>query len=82
VYLDLGITTDCRLNVLGLRIDPNEGAKLWLLIVNELRNCGIKDILIAAVAGLSSGFTSLGAINSRRIGGRPAPRSMVTDGSV
>jgi putative transposase len=47
--------------VLGLWIDPNEGAKFWLRIVNELRNRGVKDILIAVVDGLK-GFPE--AINA------------------
>jgi putative transposase len=61
VYLALGITPDGRKHVLGLWIDPNEGAKLWLRIVNELRNRGVRDILIAVVDGLK-GFPE--AINA------------------
>jgi len=52
VYLALGITPDGRKHILGLWIDPNEGAKFWLRIVNELRNRGVRDILIAVVDGL------------------------------
>ncbi|MDR3529281.1 MAG: IS256 family transposase [Rhodopila sp.] len=61
VYLALGITSDGRKHILGLWIDPNEGAKFWLRIVNELRNRGVKDILIAVVDGLK-GFPE--AINA------------------
>jgi putative transposase len=61
VYLALGITPDGRKHILGLWIDPNEGAKFWLRIVNELRNRGVKDILIAVVDGLK-GFPE--AINA------------------
>ena len=61
VYLALGITPDGRKHVLGLWIDPNEGARFWLRIVNELRNRGVKDILIAVVDGLK-GFPE--AINA------------------
>ena len=39
----------------------NEGAKFWMGILNELKNRGVKDILIAAVDGLT-GFPD--AINS------------------
>lgn len=60
-YLALGITPDGRKHVLGLWIDPNEGAKFWLRIVNELRNRGVKDVLIAVVDGLK-GFPE--AINA------------------
>jgi putative transposase len=56
-----GITPDGRKHILGLWIDPNEGAKFWLRIVNELRNRGVKDILIAVVDGLK-GFPE--AINA------------------
>lgn len=60
-YLALGITPDGRKHVLGLWLDANEGAKFWLRIVNELRNRGVKDILIAVVDGLK-GFPE--AINA------------------
>lgn len=60
-YLALGITPDGRKHVLGLWIDLNEGAKFWLRIVNELRNRGVRDILIAVVDGLK-GFPE--AINA------------------
>lgn len=60
-YLALGLTPDGRKHVLGLWIDPNEGAKFWLRIVNELRNRGVSDILIAVVDGLK-GFPE--AINA------------------
>jgi hypothetical protein len=61
VYLALGVTPDGRKEVLGLWIESTEGAKFWLRIVNELRNRGITDILIAVVDGLK-GFPE--AINA------------------
>jgi putative transposase len=61
VYLALGITPDGRKTVLGLWIEQTEGAKFWLRIVNELRNRGVNDILIAVVDGLN-GFAQ--AINA------------------
>ena len=42
-------------------IERNEGSKFWLGILNELRNRGVGDILIAAVDGLT-GFPE--AINA------------------
>ncbi len=33
-------------------IDHNEGAKYWLSILTELKNHGIKDMLIACIDGL------------------------------
>jgi putative transposase len=47
VYLALGITGDGQREVLGLWIAENEGAKFWLSVMNELRNRGVQDILIA-----------------------------------
>jgi putative transposase len=52
VYLALGITGDGQREVLGLWIAENEGAKFWLSVMNELRNRGVQDILIAVVDGL------------------------------
>lgn len=52
VYLALGMGPDGRRDVLGLWIEQNEGAKFWFKVMNELRNRGVEDILIAVVDGL------------------------------
>lgn len=52
VYLAIGMTMDGLKEVLGLWIAQTEGAKFWLQVVTELRNRGVKDILIACVDGL------------------------------
>lgn len=52
VYLALGVAADGTREVLGLWIEQNEGAKFWLEVMNELRNRGMEDILIAVVDGL------------------------------
>jgi transposase-like protein len=39
---------------LGIWIEQSEGAKFWLDVMNELRNRGVEDILIAVVDGLMS----------------------------
>jgi len=52
IYLALAITADGRQLVLGLWIEQTEGAKFWLRMLNELRNRGLTDILIAVVDGL------------------------------
>jgi len=51
VYLALGIASDGTRDVLGIWIEQNEGAKFWLKVMNELRNRGVEDILIAVVDG-------------------------------
>ena len=40
VYLALGVRTDGTKEILGLWIEQNEGAKFWLLVINELKNRG------------------------------------------
>ena len=52
VYLALGVTMEGEKEVLGIWIAQTEGAKFWLQVVTELRNRGVKDILIACVDGL------------------------------
>ena len=61
VYLALAIGLDGQKEVLGLWIEQNEGSKFWMGILNELKNRGVNDILIAAVDGLT-GFPD--AINT------------------
>ena len=61
VYVALGVTPEGEREVLGLWIAANEGAKFWLSIMNNLRNRGVEDILIAVVDGLK-GFPD--AINA------------------
>ena len=52
VYLALGIDADGKKDVLGIWIEQNEGAKFWMKVMNEVRNRGVQDILIAVVDGL------------------------------
>jgi len=52
VYVALGVSRDGQREVLGLWIAENEGAKFWLSVMNELKNRGVQDILIAVVDGL------------------------------
>jgi putative transposase len=61
VYLALGVNTDGQKDLLGMWMSENEGAKFWLSVLTELKNRGLKDILIACVDGLK-GFPD--AINT------------------
>jgi putative transposase len=61
VYIALGIRPDGTKEILGIWIEQTEGAKFWLRVMNELKNRGIGDILIAVVDGLK-GFPD--AINA------------------
>jgi putative transposase len=61
IYVALGMRPDGTKDVLGLWIEQTEGAKFWLRVMNELKNRGIADILLAVVDGLK-GFPE--AINA------------------
>src|ERR1700758_2894497 len=52
VYVALALTNDGEKEVLGLWIEQTEGAKFWLKVMNELKNRGLNDVLIAVVDGL------------------------------
>ncbi len=52
VHIALGVRANGSKEILGLWIEQNEGAKFWLRVMNELRNRGLEDILIAVVDGL------------------------------
>ena len=52
VYIALGILPDGTKEILGIWIEQTEGAKFWLRVMNELKNRGVGDILIAVVDGL------------------------------
>ena len=61
VYIALGILPDGTKEILGIWIEQTEGAKFWLRVMNELKNRGVGDVLIAVVDGLK-GFPE--AINA------------------
>lgn len=52
VFVALAILPDGTRDVLGLWFQANEGAKFWAKVLNDLRNRGVQDILIAVVDGL------------------------------
>jgi putative transposase len=52
IYIALGVAADGTKDVLGLWIENSEGAKFWLKVMNELKNRGVGDSLIAVVDGL------------------------------
>lgn len=53
VYVALGVNFEGKKEVLGLWIAENEGAKFWMQVLNELKNRGVQDILIACMDGLT-----------------------------
>jgi putative transposase len=52
VHIALGVRADGMKEILGLWIEQNEGAKFWLRVMNELKNRGVEDVLLAVVDGL------------------------------
>ncbi|MCI3918642.1 IS256 family transposase [Paenibacillus sp. TRM 82003] len=55
-YMVIGIDLDGNKDVLGMWIGENESSKLWLSVLNDLRNRGVGDILITCVDNLT-GFS-------------------------
>ena len=52
IHVALGVRADGTKEVLGLWLEQNEGAKFRLRVMNEMKNRGVGDILIAVVDGL------------------------------
>lgn len=52
-YVILGISCEGRKEVLSITVGENESAKFWLNALNELKNRGVKDIMIICADGLS-----------------------------
>jgi putative transposase len=65
VYVALGVRTDGTKEVLGLWIEHTEGAKFWLRVMNELKDRGVADILIAVVDGLKGFPEAIAAVFPR-----------------
>jgi len=52
VYLAMGISLEGKKEVLGLWMEPNEGAKFWLKVITELKNRGVADVFVICCDGL------------------------------
>lgn len=52
-YIVLGITENGEKDILGIWIGENESAKFWLGVFNDLKQRGVKDILIMCSDGLA-----------------------------
>jgi len=52
VYVAIGVDLEGHKDVLGLWCSANEGAKFWLSVLTDLKNRGVKDMLIVCVDGL------------------------------
>ena len=52
-YLVVGVGVDGVKHVLGIWVQQSEGAKFWMQVCTELRNRGVRDVLIACCDGLT-----------------------------
>lgn len=53
IYNILGINQEGKKEILGFYAAGTEGAHFWLSVLNDLKNRGVEDILIACVDGLT-----------------------------
>lgn len=58
----MGIDLTGRKDILGLWISENEGAKFWLNNFTEMKNRGLKDILIACSNNLTGMSEAISAV--------------------
>lgn len=59
-YIILGINEEGKKEVLSIQVGENESSKYWLSVLNELKNRGVKDILILCADGLAGIKESIG----------------------
>lgn len=52
-YVILGINTEGRKEVVTIQVGENESSKYWLSVLNDLKNRGVRDILIICADGLT-----------------------------
>lgn len=52
-YVLLAINSDGYKDVISLQIGENESSKYWLGVLNELKNRGVKDVMVICADGLT-----------------------------
>ncbi len=60
-YVILGISLEGKKEVLTIEVGQNESAKYWLSVLNNLKNRGVKHILIICADGLTGIKEAIGA---------------------
>jgi len=60
-YVILGINTEGKKEVLTIQVGDNESSKYWLSVLNELKNRGVRDILVICADGLTGIKEAIGA---------------------
>jgi putative transposase len=72
IYLVIGVNLDGYKEVLGFWACEAEGAKFWAGVLNDLKNRGVQDILIACVDGLKGFPEAIQAVFPRTAAHRSA----------
>jgi transposase-like protein len=62
VYCVIGVNREGFKDVLGLYLGTEEGAKFWMNVLDDLKNRGVEDILIASIDNLTGFVDAIGAI--------------------
>ena len=62
MYNILGIDQSGKKEVLGFYLAESEGANFWLKVLNDLKERGVEDILIACINGLKSFPTAINSV--------------------
>lgn len=62
VYICMGVDMEGRKDILGLWVGENESSKFWLSVINDLKNRGVEDILIACIDGLAGFPEAIAAV--------------------
>jgi putative transposase len=62
VYSVLGIDSEGKKDILGIWVSESESAAFWTTVFNELKNRGVKDILIACHDNLSGFANALATV--------------------
>ena len=58
----LAVNFEGKKEVLGLWLSDNEGTKIWMGILTEMKNRGLEDILIACIDGLTGFLEAIRAV--------------------
>jgi putative transposase len=53
LYIAMGVTLDGDRDVLGIWFQETEGAKFWMQVLTDVKQRGVRDILICCVDGLT-----------------------------
>ena len=59
LYNVLAITIEGKKELLGMYVAESEGAKFWLQVLTDLRNRGVKDVLIACIDNLKGFYEAI-----------------------